>query len=83
MPETVPLEEVKKAQAPVFLRSRVLTIAGWTLLFFSLALLCLHVLWMWTRMGSSAPLVAFGLFMDALVGLGLIIAGNKIRRKQS
>jgi sterol desaturase/sphingolipid hydroxylase (fatty acid hydroxylase superfamily) len=82
MPETRLAEGTKVESAPVVLRSRVLLTAGWVLLILSLALLAFHVLWMWKRMGRGAPLVGIGLVMDALVGVGLMIAANRTRRTQ-
>ena len=67
----------------MLLRARVLLTLGWTLLGLSLVLLGFQVLWMWHRMGSGALIVSIGLSMDALVGLGLIIADNRARRKQN
>jgi hypothetical protein len=82
MPAMQQLEETKIVSAPRVLRARVLLWLGWTLLVLSLALLSFHVLWMWQRMGTGAPLVGGGLLMDALVGVGLIVAGYRARRKQ-
>lgn len=66
----------------MILRERTLRIAGWTLLLLSLVLLAFHVLWMWKRLGHVAPIVAAAIAMDAVVGVGLIIAGSRIHRKQ-
>lgn len=75
--------EHRVAAAPVNFRARVFVILGWTLLLISLAFLAVDVLWMWRLFGNrAAPLVAIGLLMDAIVGLALIIAGHRIRRKQ-
>jgi hypothetical protein len=75
-------EETKTA-VPLMFRARVFLILGWTLLVLSLAFLAIDVLWMWRMLGNrAAPLVAIGLLMDAIVGLGLIIAGHRIRRKR-
>ncbi len=82
MPGAQPLEETRITRAPALLRSRVLLTIGWTLLLLSLALFAFHMLWMWKRMAAGAPMVAVGLGMDALVGLGLIIAGVRARRMQ-
>jgi hypothetical protein len=84
MPETqqVQADGIKVAKDPLVLRSRVLRTLGWTLLVLSLALLSFHVLWMWKRMGTGAPLVGIGLLLDALVGVGLIIVGNRTQRKR-
>lgn len=82
MPATQQVEETRIQSAPRVLRSRVLLWLGWTLLVLSLSLLSFHVLWMWQRMGTGAPLVAGGLLMDALVGIGLIVASHRARRKQ-
>ncbi len=67
-------------KVPLMLRSRALRSLGWTLLLLALVLLSFHVLWMWHRLGRGAWLVAIGLGMDALVGLGLIWAGNRAKR---
>jgi len=69
-----------EVRLPLMLRSRVLLSLGWTLLVLALAMLSFHVLWMWNRLGKGAWLVAVGLGMDALVGIGLIWAGNRARR---
>ncbi len=81
MAETEQLEQTKITPTPALLRARVLRLSGWALLLLSLVLLGFHVLWMWQRLGRGALLVAIALSMDALVGLGLIMAGNKIQRK--
>ncbi len=66
---------------PLMLRSRALLLMGWILLLLALVMLSFHVLWMWNRLGRGAWLVAIGLGMDALVGLGLIWAGNRAKQK--
>ncbi len=68
-------------KVPLMLRSRVLLSLGWTLLVLALVMLTFHVLWMWQRFGRGAWLVAIGLGMDALVGIGLIWAGNRLSRR--
>lgn len=80
MQETQSVEENRIVAAPNLVRSRFLLILGWALLILSVALLAVHVLWMWKRMGAGAPLVGIGLGIDALVGLGMIIVG--IRRRK-
>lgn len=80
MPETEQLESTG-AKAPLVLRARALLTIGWTLLILALGLLSFHALWMWKRMGHGAPFVAIALVLDALVGIGLIYAGNKLRHK--
>jgi hypothetical protein len=76
-------EAEHRVVAPVIFRARVFVILGWTLLVISLTFLAVDVLWMWRLIGNrAAPLVAIGLVMDAIVGLGLIIAGHRIRPKQ-
>ena len=74
------LEAGTYGKVPVLLRSRVLLSLGWTLLVLALAMLSFHLLWMWNRLGRGAWLVAIGLAMDALVGLGLIWTGNRAKR---
>jgi hypothetical protein len=69
MPGTEQLQAAKPVSLP------------WTLLILSLCLLTFHMLWMWRRLGSGAPLVGIGLLIDAFVGIGLIIAGRKSRQK--
>jgi hypothetical protein len=59
----------------------MLLTAGWTLLLLSLGMLSFHALWMWKHMGRAAPFVAVAFVLDALVGIGLIYAGNKLRQK--
>lgn len=81
MPSAPEVEEKKIVPAPPQLRSRVLLTLGWALLTLSLALLSFHLLWMWKRMGTGAPLVAVGLIMDALVGAGLIVIGKRARTR--
>ena len=76
------LKESTATKAPLLLRSRVLKSLGWTLLLLALVMLSFHVLWMWSRLGRGAWLVAIGLGMDALVGLGLIWAGNRAQHRQ-
>ena len=83
MQQIEPAQETKLAPTPVLLRSKVLFVLGWSLLVLSVALLAFHMLWMWDRMGSGAPLVAVGLLMDAIVGIGMILAAARIRRRQS
>ncbi len=82
MQEMQSVEENRIAAAPNLARSRLLLVLGWALLILSVALLTIHVLWMWKRMGTGAPLVGIGLVIDALVGLGMVIAGVRIRRKK-
>lgn len=83
MPQLQQAAEEEKATVPLRFRARVFLILGWILLVLSLAFLAVDVLWMWRLWGNrAAPLVAVGLLMDAIVGLGLIIAGHRIRRKQ-
>ncbi len=74
------IEAGTNARVPLMLRSRALLVLGWTLLVLALVMLSFHVLWMWNRLGRGAWLVAIGLGMDALVGLGLIWAGNRAKR---
>jgi hypothetical protein len=81
MQETEPEQETRIVPAPMLLRSKVLFLLGWSLLLLSVVLLSFHMLWMWKRMGSGAPLVAVGLFMDALVGIGMIVAAGRVRRR--
>ena len=81
MAETQELDHTTRPRTPAFLQARVLTGLGWTLLSFSVVLFVFHLLWMWRRMGSGAPMVAIGLAMEAVVGIGLIIAGKHARRK--
>ncbi|ABF42700.1 hypothetical protein Acid345_3699 [Candidatus Koribacter versatilis Ellin345] len=69
-------------KVPLVFRPRLLRSLGWTLLLLALVMLSFHVLWMWNRLGRGAWLVAIGLGMDALVGLGLIWAGNRAKRNQ-
>lgn len=82
------MEQIETAQqtriepAPLLLRAKALSVLGWSLLILSLVLLTFHVLWMWKRMGSGAPLVAVGLIMDAFVGIGMIFAATRLRRRQ-
>jgi hypothetical protein len=82
MQQTESGQQIRIVPAPVLLRSKVLFVLGWSLLILSLALLSFHMLWMWKRMGTGAPLVAVGLLMDALVGIGMIVAGARMRRRQ-
>lgn len=82
MPEMQQAEETKITKDPAIFRARVLRTLGWTLLVLSLVLLSFHVLYMWKRMGRGAPLVGLGLFIDALVGVGLIIAAKRTQRKR-
>jgi hypothetical protein len=82
MAGTEQLEKTKIAPSPLILRSRMLIVLGWTLLILSAAMLVFHLLWMWKRMGTGAPLVGIGLLVDALVGIGMIIPGSRVRRKQ-
>ena len=77
--ETEQLQSASRSRAPAMLRARTLRLVGWTLLLLSLAVLAFHILWMWRRLGSVAPIVAAALSLDAFVGIGLIIAGNKKR----
>ena len=79
MPELQQAEERKLAPAPLLIRRRMLLGLGWGLLLLSLIFLAVQVLWMWQRLGRGAPLIAIGLFMDAVVGLGLIIFGSRLR----
>jgi hypothetical protein len=82
MQETQSVEATRTVVASNLVRSRFLLVLGWALLILSVALLTFHVLWMWKRMGTGAPLVGIGLVIDALVGLGMIIAGVRIRRRK-
>jgi|NGEPerStandDraft_6_1074524.scaffolds.fasta_scaffold247625_2 hypothetical protein len=82
MQETQSVEETRIVAVPNLVRSRFLLVLGWALLILSVALLTVHVIWMWKRMGTGAPLVGIGLVIDALVGLGMIIAGVRVRRKK-
>lgn len=79
MPQVQQLDSTKSTRPPALLRSRVLLIVGWALMLLSLALLGFHMLWMWKRMGTGAPMVAVALGLDALVGLGLIITVYRTR----
>ncbi|HEY3927307.1 MAG TPA: hypothetical protein VGL89_02925 [Candidatus Koribacter sp.] len=78
--ETEQLETQQIASAGVRFRARALLTLGWLLFGFSAVLLVLHFTWMWHRLGRSAPLIAVGLGMDALVGLVLIVVGSRVRR---
>ena len=80
MQETQSVEATRIVAASNLVRSRFLLVLGWALLILSVALLTVHVLWMWKRMGTGAPLVGIGLAIDALAGLGMIIVG--IRRRK-
>lgn len=73
--------ETKGSTTPLVMRARLLTTVGWALLVLSLGMLTFHALWMWKRMGRGAPFVAIALGLDALVAVGLIYAGNKLRHK--
>jgi sterol desaturase/sphingolipid hydroxylase (fatty acid hydroxylase superfamily) len=75
------VEASRSVKPPLVMRARLLLTVGWTLLLLALGLLSFHALWMWKRMGRGAPFVAIALVLDALVGIGLIYAGNKLRRK--
>lgn len=80
MQETQSVEATRIVAASNLVRSRFLLVLGWALLILSVALLTVHVLWMWKRMGTGAPLVGIGLVIDAVAGLGMIIVG--IRRRK-
>lgn len=80
MPE-LQQEVVRKADpGPMLFRRRVLLTVGWGLLLFALLFLVVQALWMWQRLGRGAPIIAIGLLMEAVVGLGFIIAGSRTRR---
>ena len=81
MAETQQLEATSSVKPPIVMRSRLLITVGWILLILALGMLSFHALWMWKRMGRGAPFVAVALALDALVGIGLIYAGNKLRHK--
>ncbi len=81
MPETQQVEIGRGVKPPLVLRARLLLTVGWTLLVLALGMLSFHALWMWKRMGRGAPYVAIALVLDALVAVGLIYAGNKLRHK--
>ena len=57
MQETQSVEETRIVAVPNLVRSRFLLVLGWALLILSVALLTVHVIWMWKRMGTGAPLV--------------------------
>jgi uncharacterized membrane protein YidH (DUF202 family) len=81
VPQTEPVEDTSTVKSPLARRARPLLIVGWTLLILALGMLSFQALWMWKRMGRGAPIVAIALVLDALVGIGLIYAGNKLRHK--
>ena len=82
-PELQQAEEKRIVAASALFRARTFTMLGWGLLVLSLVFLAIDLGWMWRYVGTrAAPLVAVGLVMDAVVGIALIIAGHRIRRKQ-
>lgn len=80
MPEVQQEVARNAGPGPTLFRRQVLLTVGWGLLLFALLFLVVQALWMWQRLGRGAPIIALGLIMEGVVGLGFIIAGSRARR---